>query len=169
MDTGNGAFEGGRERAPEGHLLFAYGSLLLTTGIEAVDAVMRETGISLGRGYIHGRLYDLDDYPGAVPAEPSQGGDEDALKVWGRLIRLRDPQTFFSVIDDYEGFLPGDPAGSEFVRAAATIFLPESGRALSGQVYYYNQPTDGRAPIPSGDYLAHRRARGRGSQGRTGI
>ncbi|MEO7425322.1 MAG: gamma-glutamylcyclotransferase family protein [Fibrobacteria bacterium] len=150
-----------------GVLLFTYGTLMLTTGIAQVDAATRSAGPALGRGYIHGLLFDLGEYPGAVPLPGPHTPDEDAPKVWGRLIRLRDPAAFFSVIDAYEGFDPARRAASEFVRAEAFIFL-ETGQRLTCQVYYYNFPTQARLAILGGDYLAHWHAKGRPAQGRIG-
>ena len=47
-------------------LLFVYGTLLAATGYPEVDAAMA-SGRLLGPAYIHGRLYDLGDYPGVKP------------------------------------------------------------------------------------------------------
>jgi gamma-glutamylcyclotransferase (GGCT)/AIG2-like uncharacterized protein YtfP len=157
-------------QAPDSRrLLFTYGTLMLTTGIAEVDEAMRKAGKSLGRAYIHGRVYDLGDYPGAVPIEPD--GSEDAPKVWGHLLLLDDPAALFAVIDPYEGFEEGNPSGSEFVRALASVTLADKnkeGKGFLSQVYYYNFPLGGREPIASGDYLAHWKAKGKPAQGRTG-
>jgi gamma-glutamylcyclotransferase (GGCT)/AIG2-like uncharacterized protein YtfP len=175
-----------------GRLLFTYGTLMLTTGIAAVDAATRDAGESLGRGFILGRLFDLGEYPGAVPMPGSQGPGpgrpgspavagfagagladaglqealEDAPKVWGRLIRLKDPVAFYRIIDAYEGFDPAKAAESEFVRAETTVHLPEAGKRFLSQVYFYNFPISGKQAIGSGDYLAHWRAKGKPNQGR---
>lgn len=164
-----------------GHLLFTYGTLMLNTGIVAVDAAMMNAGVILGRGYIQGWLYDLGDYPGAVPWEPRSPGvgtvvasgaeEAEALvaeppKVWGRLMHLRDPAGLFAAIDPYEGFDAADPAGSEFVRAVTRVILPDTGVGVLSQVYFYNFPTRGRERIESGDYLARWQAKGRPAQGR---
>jgi gamma-glutamylcyclotransferase (GGCT)/AIG2-like uncharacterized protein YtfP len=179
--------------ADSGLLLFTYGTLMLTTSIPAVDAATRDAGVSLGRGFIHGHLFDLGEYPGAVPltegwgmagavrrpedeAEPgtewraSHGrhtGHEDAPKVWGRLIRLKDPAAFNKVIDAYEGFDPAKPMESEFIRAETIVFLESEEKGHPAQVYYYNFPTHGRVPIETGDYLAFWHAKGRPAQGRS--
>jgi gamma-glutamylcyclotransferase (GGCT)/AIG2-like uncharacterized protein YtfP len=158
MDTDSGV--------DSGLLLFTYGTLMLTTGIAQVDAATRDAGTALGRGYIHGHLFDLGEYPGAVPVTGPQAADEDAPKVWGRLIRLKDPAAFFRVIDAYEGFDPARRAASEFVRAETMVFLAHAEHGLPGQVYYYNFPTQGHSAIPGGDYLAHWHAKGRPAQGR---
>ena len=147
------------------HLLFAYGTLMLATGIPDVDSALRDAGPSLGRGWIPGRLFDLGEYPGAVAPEDG-AGDEDAPKVWGRLMHLKDPAAFYSVIDRYEGFDASDTAGSEFVRATARMFLPGHDRGIVCQVYWYNLSVRGKPVIHSGDYLAYWLSRGKPSQGR---
>lgn len=175
-----------------GVLLFTYGTLMLTTGIAAVDAATRDAGVTLGRGYIHGHLYDLGEYPGAVPMTEGWGvagavrrpeaevelwmegrealgmhaAHEDAPKVWGRLIRLKDPAAYFQAIDAYEGFDRANPAESEFIRAETVVFLEHEDKGYVSQVYYYNFPTHGRVPIHAGDYLAFWHAKGRPAQGR---
>ena len=152
-------------------LLFTYGTLMLTTGIAAVDEAMRQAGVSLGRAYVRGYLYDLGDYPGAVAA--GHGGvadedadDEDAPKVWGHLLRLADPDGLFAVLDQYEGFDAGNRAGSEFVRDRADIVLAGTRAAYEAQIYWYNLPVSGRSRIESGDYLAHWAAKGKPRQAR---
>ena len=148
-------------------LLFTYGTLMLTTGIEAVDEAMRKAGVSLGRAYVRARLYDLGDYPGAVAfPEADSAADEDAPRVWGHLLRLSDPDGLFAVLDAYEGFDAGDRAGSEFVRDRARIVSAATGAALDAQIYWYNRDVAGRPLIESGDYLAHWAAKGKPRQAR---
>jgi len=139
---------------------------MLTTGIAAVDDAMRKAGTSLGRGHVHGHLYDLGDYPGAVTATPGDGAGEDGPKVWGHLLRLDDPDALFSVLDPYEGFDAGNRAASEFVRDRATVVLTATGAYYDAQIYWYNFTVAGRALIGSGDYLAHWAAKGRPRQAR---
>ena len=150
------------------HLLFTYGTLMITTGIPAVDDAMREAGASLGRAYVLGNLFDLGEYPGALPvaAEGDAALEEDAPKVWGHLLSLKDPATLFAVIDHYEGFDAGDLKASEFVRAETVVFLNGREGGVPAQIYWYNFPTSGRSPIESGDYLAHWAGKGRPAQGR---
>jgi gamma-glutamylcyclotransferase (GGCT)/AIG2-like uncharacterized protein YtfP len=149
----------------ESRLLFTYGTLMLTTGIEAVDAAMRNAGTSLGRAYVHGHLYDLGAYPGAVAARPSEGG-EDEPKVWGHLLRLADPDALFAVLDAYEGFDAGNREASEFVRAKVGVIHAGSGAAATADIYWYNFAVGGRARIEAGDYLAHWAEKGKPRQAR---
>lgn len=146
-----------------GQLLFVYGSLLLPTGDAPVDDALSSHSRPLATGYIHACLYDLGDYPGAKPyASPSASPPGDGPgppKVRGRVIGLADPDAVFAVLDAYEGFDSRSPSTSEFVRTAAAVILPETGRTLTAQVYFYNPPVEGKTPIPSGDYLTYRQAK----------
>lgn len=148
------------------HILFAYGTLMLTTGIPDVDAALRDAGLSVGRGWIHGRLFDLGEYPGAVAGPAAGAGEADSPRIRGSLLHLKDPAAFYAVIDRYEGFEPGDPGASEFVRAQTRAYLPGMEQGVLCQVYWYNGPIQGRPEITSGDYLAYWQSRGRPSQGR---
>lgn len=149
------------------HLLFAYGTLMFTTGIPHVDAALLAAGPSLGRGWIHGRLYDLGEYPGALSSAKDEGAaEEDSPKIWGHLMQLKDPAGFYSVIDHYEGFDAADPAASEFVRARTRVYLAGSDRGIPCQVYWYNLPIHDRVEITSGDYLDYRQSPGRPARGR---
>jgi gamma-glutamylcyclotransferase (GGCT)/AIG2-like uncharacterized protein YtfP len=140
---------------------------MLTTGIEAVDDAMRKAGTSLGRAYVHGHLYDLGAYPGAVAARPSEGKDgEDEPKVWGHLLRLADPDALFAVLDAYEGFDAGNREASEFVREKVSVIHAGSGAASTADIYWYNFAVSGRARIEAGDYLAHWAAKGKPRQAR---
>lgn len=141
-------------------LLFVYGSLLLATGEAPVDEILSGKSRSLGMGYIHARLYDLGEYPGAKPFKPlAPGKVKLPPKVWGRLLAFPDPDPVFAVLDPYEGFDRRAPLTSEFVRSTAAVILPEAGRTLMSQVYFFNPPVEGKKPIPSGDYLAFKHAK----------
>jgi gamma-glutamylcyclotransferase (GGCT)/AIG2-like uncharacterized protein YtfP len=137
-------------------LLFAYGTLLQPTGDPDVDAAVGSAA-RLGAGYIHARLYDLGDYPGAQPVP--EAGTRARPKVWGSLLGFADPAPVFAVLDRYEGCVPGEPRAGEFRRAPAPVTLPASGRTLLAQAYFYNPSAQGKPLIVSGDYQAHRRAR----------
>lgn len=143
-------------------LFFAYGSLLKETGYPDVDKAMAEAGADLGRGYIHAQLFDLGEYPGALPylhdpvVTPMPSGDQTNPKVWGRLIALRDPECFFAILDEYEGFRSSAPESSEFIRGTATVFLTSNVQVRMCHVYFYNQNVNDKQLIPSGDYLALR-------------
>lgn len=148
-------------------LLFIYGTLLAPTGHSAVDAAVA-SGLSLGPAYMHGRLYDLGDYPGVQPVREGGTWPADALaradresapRVFGRLLAFSDPDAALAVLDGYEGADPASPYAGEFTRANTDVVLSESGRTVKAQVYLYALSIAGKAPIPSGDYMAYLRGR----------
>jgi gamma-glutamylcyclotransferase (GGCT)/AIG2-like uncharacterized protein YtfP len=130
-------------------LVFFYGTLM--AGFDR----RRRAGIDgklayIGRGSILAALFDLGIYPAAVP---SQDG-----RVWGEVYETSDPATVLAALDEIEGYSPGDPDRSLYVRSQAEVRLPD-GSAAQAWVYFYNAPL-GQAPrIPSGDYLAHVKVR----------
>jgi gamma-glutamylcyclotransferase (GGCT)/AIG2-like uncharacterized protein YtfP len=93
---------------------------------------------------IPGALYDLGAYPGLVTGP----GEVEA-----ELYALRDP-ALLPRLDAYEGYRPGDPGGSLFVRRALPVTI--EGRTRDAWVYYYNGPVDGRPRITSGSWRRHR-------------
>ena len=60
------------------------------------------------------------------------------------------------MLDRYEGFDPASPEAGEFARSVTEVFVPESDRPRMAQAYFYVPSIDGKALIPSGDYLSHR-------------
>lgn len=95
----------------------------------------------LGEARIHGRLYDLGDYPGLI-----LGGDDI---VHGDLIGF-DDATLWALLDAYEECDPGAPEISEYRRLEADLH-DEGGRAW---VYVYNRSVEGLIPIASGIWPA---------------
>ena len=130
-------------------LVFFYGTLM--AGFDrrrraGIDDRMRY----IGRGAIQGALFDLGLYPAAVPA--SEG------RVWGEVYEMSDAATVLAALDEIEGYRHDDPDRSLYTRLRTKVTL-EDGQALDAWVYFYNAPLGGAPRIPSGDYLAHIRAR----------
>jgi gamma-glutamylcyclotransferase (GGCT)/AIG2-like uncharacterized protein YtfP len=130
-------------------LVFFYGTLM--AGFDR----RRRAGIDakltyVGRGSILAALFDLGIYPAAVPSEDG--------RVWGEVYETSDAATVLAALDEIEGYRPGDPDRSLYIRSQAEVRLPD-GSAARAWVYFYNAPL-GQAPrIPSGDYLAHVKVR----------
>jgi gamma-glutamylcyclotransferase (GGCT)/AIG2-like uncharacterized protein YtfP len=148
-----------------GALLFVYGSLLSGTGQRPVDRVLGERAEDRGPGFIRARLYDLGEYPGAVPsAEP---GD----RVLGRLFRLRVPAPALARLDRYERYDARCEPASEFLRREVEVRLSGYGPPVAAWVYYYNKPVSHRRRVRPGDWQAWLRRRRAGapphSRGRT--
>lgn len=128
---------------------FFYGTLM--TGFDR----RRRAGIEgklryVGRGSIKAALFDLGIYPAAVPAPDAQ--------VWGEIYEMDDSSAVLDALDEIEGFSPGDPDRSLYVRARVPAKL-DDGRGVDVWVYFYNAPLGAAPLIASGDYLEHVRVR----------
>jgi gamma-glutamylcyclotransferase (GGCT)/AIG2-like uncharacterized protein YtfP len=130
-------------------LVFFYGTLMSgfkRRGRDGIDAKLTP----VGRGWIHAALFDLGLYPGAVPASDT--------KVLGELHRMSDSDAVLTELDAIEGFTPGEPDGSLYVRSETPVML-DDGRTETAWTYFYNAPLGGAQRIESGDYLNHLRIR----------
>ena len=103
-----------------------------------------------GRGSITASLFDLGIYPAAVPS--SDG------RVWGEVYEFCEVDAVLAALDDIEGYTPGDPDRSLYIRHNVPVTL-EDGRPMNAWVYFYNAPLGAAPRIQSGDYLAHIRVR----------
>lgn len=116
--------------------LFAYGTLqpgLAPTKIARVAARLRP----VGEGFVRGVLYDLGGYPGAV-ADPGAKG-----RITGTVMELPEEEGLLERLDAYEGFDPGSPEASEYIRERQTVELVDGG-SLECWFYRYNrEPRDG--------------------------
>jgi len=103
-----------------------------------------------------GSLYDLGDYPAAVPG---------AGQVHGELHRLRDP-TIIATLDAFELCRPADPRPYDFRTGQGSLYRRQTIIAAGAPawIYLYNGQRPRRRhprPIPHGDWLRHLRQRGR--------
>ena len=126
-------------------LVFFYGTLM--AGFDR----RRRAGIDgkltyIGRGSIQASLFDLGLYPAAVPAAEAV--------VWGEVYDVAEADAVLAALDEIEGYQPTDHDRSLYVRAQATVTLPDGGTAPAW-VYFYNAPLGGAQRIMSGDYLEH--------------
>lgn len=127
-------------------LLAVYGTLM--DGLAPTTAPALEGGVErLGPCRIPGTLHDCGSYPALAP-EPSRPG------VRGELLRLRDAG-LLTVLDAYEGYDPRDEARSLFVRRRVRLLEPD----VEAWVYHGGTARC-IAPVPSGDWRAHRDAGG---------
>jgi len=125
--------------------LFVYGSLMrgfesLTDWRKTVRARLVDTG------QIKAHLYDLGEYPGAIPIEPTAEGS-----VEGEIYELTDPEPAIALLDEYEEFFPLQPDKSLFIRTLTPV-ATSKGRTQSCWVYFFNHSVEGMLLIPSGDY-----------------
>lgn len=124
--------------------LFVYGTLRLEHG-HPLGIELGQEADPRGRATVRGRLFDVGEYPVAVPS------DEQADIIIGEIYHLPSKHRLWSVLDDYEAFYPHDPNCSYFERVTATA-EDEAGRACRVQIYWYLRSVDGLLRIEGGDY-----------------
>jgi gamma-glutamylcyclotransferase (GGCT)/AIG2-like uncharacterized protein YtfP len=98
--------------------------------------------------WFKGKLYDIGDYLGAIPADNSE------LKVHGKIYLLTDPMKVFSELDLYEECAENFPKPHEYRRQLAEVTL-DSEEKLTAHAYIYNHDITNSMAIPSGDYPAY--------------
>ena len=119
-----------------------YGTLL---GGRRPAAIARAAArlAALGPATVRGRLYDLGEYPGLVL-------DPAADEVHGTILTVPDDGVL-AALDAYEGFEPGHPDRSLFVRTRVEATLGD-GQAHECFVYVYNRDPAGAPRIVDGRY-----------------
>jgi gamma-glutamylcyclotransferase (GGCT)/AIG2-like uncharacterized protein YtfP len=112
--------------------LFVYGTLHPERApAEIADVVGRFAAPR--RGTVLGRLHDLGPYP-AVRLDV-----ERPTAVPGTVFLLPDDPEVLKRLDAYEGFLPGDPPASLFLRQRVEAVL-EDGESIVCWIYTYSHP-----------------------------
>lgn len=122
--------------------VFVYGTL------RPGDIGYAEVGLDgrvehLGPAQVAGTLYDLGDYPGAIPGEGGLIRGELLLPLDGHVL---------SLLDEYEIYDPADPKSSEFLRLRGVTV----GDGLSVWIYAYNRSVTDVPVITGGDWALHR-------------
>ena len=112
--------------------LFAYGTLHPDRAPKGIRDVV-QTMVPVGPGTIVGVLHDLGPYP-AVTLDTTKG-----QRVKGTVFALPNAAEMLPRLDEYEGFLPNNPADSLFVRSKHLVNLDDGTKRLCW-VYIYNRP-----------------------------
>lgn len=140
---------------PGNYQLFVYGSLLSGFKSPAYEYISRYFDL-VSEGKVKGLLFDMGEYPAAVPAE-----FHDSF-IEGELYRIRHEKEFswaIAQLDDYEGVLvePGEsPLYRRNLVQVATANGPET-----AWIYWFNGDVSGRPQIESGnllDYISSRKS-----------
>ncbi len=126
--------------------LFVYGTLKW----EMMDGVMPQLMPYLtfvANRYVKGKLFDVDDYPGAVPATSFQ------YKITGQVLQIKAgcEKEILRLLDEYEGYNETDITGSLFRREKTTVYSSETENE-EAWIYWFNKSTSGLTEIVSGFY-----------------
>src|SRR4051794_16941505 len=124
--------------------LFVYGTLRKGFHQPAYEYLSKYFAF-LSVAKVRGRLYDLGEYPAAIPVK------EDCF-VTGELYELKAADEFNWVIeqlDEYEGLNPEEGERPLYKRELADVFYEN--KIAKAWIYWYNQSLAGYPPISSGD------------------
>lgn len=130
----------------ESRLLFVYGSL--RSGFQhAAYQYMAKYFQLLGHATVKGKLYDMGDYPVALPTTEEKF-------IQGELYTLNEADDFSYVIgqlDDYEGLYAEEGETPLYKRELATVFC--NGQSSTAWIYWFNGSVNNLQEIESGDVL----------------
>ena len=131
-------------------LLFVYGSLrsgFHGPAFQYITPYFKH----LADGKVKGRLYDLGDYPAALPAT-------DDHFIIGELYQANSPDEFnwaISQLDDYEGVHPEEGEVQLYERTVTTVYTNDG--EYPAWIYWYKCDVTDKPVIESGDVLEYLR------------
>jgi gamma-glutamylcyclotransferase (GGCT)/AIG2-like uncharacterized protein YtfP len=129
--------------------VFVYGSLRSGFHHPAYEYISRYFTLQ-GDAKVKGSLYDMGDYPAAIPSENSPS------YIIGELYRINHPDEFtwaIAQLDDYEGVNTEHGEKPLYRREQTTIYTKEG--ETRAWIYWFNGDTSGKACIESGDVLEY--------------
>jgi gamma-glutamylcyclotransferase (GGCT)/AIG2-like uncharacterized protein YtfP len=127
--------------------LFVYGSLRRGFHHPAYGYISEYFHFE-GDATAKGRLYDLGQYPAAVPST-------EGLIV-GELYRIRNEEQYgwaFAQLDDYEGVCVEAGESPEYRRELTKVHC--AGQELPAWIYWYARSVEGHPVVASGDVLEY--------------
>lgn len=128
------------------HYVFVYGSLRSDFAGPAFQ-LMNPYFTLVAKGRVKGNLYDLGDYPAAVPATEEH-------YIIGELYKANSTEEFnwaMAQLDDYEGLNPEEGEQPSYYRALTPVIAND--REYAAWVYWYNADVTGKLLISSGDVM----------------
>ena len=134
---------------PGNNQLFVYGSLLSGFKSPAYDYISRYFDL-VSEGRVKGLLFDMGEYPAAVPAD-----FHDSF-IEGELYRIRQEQEFewaLAQLDDYEGVLTEQGEPALYRREMVQVTTP--GGQEEAWIYWFNGDVSGGPRIASGNLLEY--------------
>lgn len=132
--------------------LFSYGTLSPRHAPPEIAPTVRRFR-RVGKGFVHGQLFDLGEYPGAILTR-------NGSRIAGQIFELPDDPEVLNRLDEYEGFDRAHPQKSLFVRKRRYVQL-QDGRKIFCWIYGYNRPVKSARRLSGGVYskAAQRRAK----------
>lgn len=128
--------------------LFVYGSLRSGFQHHAYQYLSKYFNL-IGVAKVNGKLYDMGEYPVAVPAA-------DEKFIAGELYEINNAEEFpyaIAQLDDYEGLFPEEGQTALFKREAVTVYC--NNLQSTAWVYWFNGNVTGLPEITSGDVLEY--------------
>ncbi|MEO8404015.1 MAG: gamma-glutamylcyclotransferase family protein [Chitinophagaceae bacterium] len=130
------------------HHLFVYGSLRSGFHSPAYEYISRYFDL-VSEAKVKGRLYDMGEYPAAVPVN-------DDTFIVGELYVVKKESEFswaIGQLDDYEGITTEDGHQPLYKRELADIYVND--KTIAAWIYWYSADVSGRPEIASGDLMEY--------------
>src|SRR5206468_8453220 len=105
----------------------------------------------LSEARVSGELYDMGQYPAAIPAD-------SGATIIGELYQVRNLDEFewaMAQLDEYEGVTPDEDEPQLYCRDLVRVYFPD-GSSTEAWIYWFNGDTTGRPRVGSGDILHYR-------------
>ena len=126
--------------------IFVYGSLRSGFHHPAYEYISRYFTL-LGNAKVKGSLYDMGEYPAAVPSNGN-------TFITGELYTIQHDDEFgwaIAQLDDYEGVHPEDGETALYRREQTTVYINDT--ETPAWIYWFNGDVAGKTLIESGDVL----------------
>ena len=126
--------------------IFVYGTLRSGFQSPAYEYISRYFNL-VGKAKVKGKLYDLGEYPAAVPAN-------EPVYIIGELYSIKNEGEFawaIGQLDDYEGVIVESGEKQLYRRELAEIICNDE--KFTAWVYWYNGDVEGKPFVASGDIL----------------
>lgn len=128
--------------------LFVYGSLRSGFHHPAYAYISRYFTL-LADARIKGALFDMGDYPAAIPVETDN-------YIIGELYHIKNPDEFswaMAQLDDYEGLHTENNEPALYRRELSTVYVGD--QPTQAWVYWFNGDVSGKPAVSSGDVLLY--------------
>jgi gamma-glutamylcyclotransferase (GGCT)/AIG2-like uncharacterized protein YtfP len=124
--------------------IFVYGTLRKSLKNPNFSFISKH-GKFLGEGYVYAKLYDIGEYPGAIPAKK--------VKLKGEIYEFsaKKRDEILKNLDQYEGIEQNNPQ-NEYKREETNVRLT-SGKQTQAWIYWYQLPVSERKRIKTDDYV----------------